>query len=91
MEKQSNGWDHANRQGENRDFNKDGGDQDKYLQDGVNSSKDADGFDIESARSESTRSSSQMGSRSGNSETNSSGSRNYDSGGANSGSAGRAS
>jgi hypothetical protein len=65
-ENERNAWDHANRQGENRDFNDKGSTDEKYLKHEQNPNKDADGYGSESGRSDHSHYDSGLGSRSGN-------------------------
>ena len=67
-----NSWDHANKQGKNRDFNDDKSDSMYLKRDDIdqdhemNPNKDADGYGAESARSDHSEYDSGFGSRTGN-------------------------
>ncbi|MBF0695708.1 MAG: hypothetical protein IR153_11710 [Flavobacterium sp.] len=70
-ENEKNNWDHANRQGENRDFNQKESDSMYLKKDDaetheVNPNVDADGYGAESARSDHSSYDAGMGSRTGN-------------------------
>ena len=87
---EKNAWDHANRQGENRDFSKPDDQSECLKEEERNPNKDADGYGSESARSDHSHYESGMGSRSGNnSDMHSGGSRGDRNYSGNSGVAGR--
>ncbi|HEX9979842.1 MAG TPA: hypothetical protein VGB50_04670 [Flavobacterium sp.] len=71
---EKNSWDHANRQGHNRDFNMEGSTPDMFLKnddDENNPNKDADGHGSEAGRSDHSHYASGFGSRTGNNDSDS--------------------